>query len=175
MEVIILASDADAMDNLEKLAEERFVDMYETNKRAIAYLSESQKAKYERSTNASAIPVAVPWAFPDNIDFTIAEDSKAYERHMRTFDDGSFKTSINPWEDGALREELDNGAACRLRNLDRKSWSLSIPYKVNGMITSMYPDLLIPVGLIPHSFAAAFLLVHCCVCSFLLAFLVIRT
>jgi hypothetical protein len=28
-----------------------------------------------------------------------------------------------------------------LRNLDRKKWSLEIPYEVDGVTTSMFPDL----------------------------------
>ena len=42
-----------------------------------------------------------------------------------------------------MHEELNNGAVCWLRNLDRKSWALEIPYEVNGVATPMYPDLLI--------------------------------
>lgn len=34
-------------------------------------------------------------------------------------------------------------AVCWLRNLDRKRWSLAIPYKVNDIYTSMYPDLIV--------------------------------
>jgi type III restriction enzyme len=143
MEVIILTNDTDAMEHLEKLANERFIDMYEANKRAIARLGDARKASYERLTNASTVPIAIPWKLPDNIDFTVLEDSKTYERHLFTYDDGSFNTTLNPWEEGVLKEELKNGSVCWLRNLDRKSWSLSIPYRANGVVTPTFPDLVV--------------------------------
>lgn len=42
-----------------------------------------------------------------------------------------------------IKKELNNGAVCWLRNLDRKRWSLEISYEVGGVTTSMYPDLII--------------------------------
>jgi len=50
---------------------------------------------------------------------------------------------LNPWESGVIAEELQNGAICWLRNLDRKKWSLEIPYEVSGVTTSMFPDLVV--------------------------------
>ena len=50
---------------------------------------------------------------------------------------------VNKWESGVIDEELKNGAICWLRNLDRKKWSLEIPYEVNGVTTSMFPDLVV--------------------------------
>ena len=42
-----------------------------------------------------------------------------------------------------LQEEMNNGAVCWLRNLDRKPWSLCIPYEINGVAAPMYPDLVV--------------------------------
>lgn len=53
------------------------------------------------------------------------------------------ETYLNPWEKGVLQEEMNNGAVCWLRNLDRKPWSLCIPYETNGVAVPMYPDLVI--------------------------------
>ena len=38
---------------------------------------------------------------------------------------------------------MNRGAVSWLRNLDRKPWSLSIPYENNGVAVPMYPDLVI--------------------------------
>ena len=66
-----------------------------------------------------------------------------FEQHLYCSEDGTFETSLNTWEIGVVTEELKNGAVCWLRNLDRKKWSLEIPYEVGGVTTSMFPDLVI--------------------------------
>lgn len=64
-------------------------------------------------------------------------------RISRPKKEASCKASLNPWEAGVVKEELEGEAVCWLRNLDRKSCSLGIPYEVNGMVSTMYPDLII--------------------------------
>jgi len=143
IELIVLTSDTSAMERLNAFAEEQFIALYENNKRAISRLSEARKTVYDRLINASAVPVAVPWALPDSIDFSVSEESQTYEQHLYCSNDGTFKTTLNPWESGVVKEELQNGAVCWLRNLDRKKWSLEVPYEVGGVSTSMFPDLVI--------------------------------
>ncbi len=38
---------------------------------------------------------------------------------------------------------MAHGSVAWLRNLDRKKWSLEIPYEVDGIATPMFPDLLV--------------------------------
>lgn len=142
-EIIVLTSDTDAMERINAYAEEDFITLYENNKRSIARLNESRKNIYERLINASAQPISVPWLLPDSIDFSIPDDSIKFEQHLYCSEDGTFQTSLNQWERGVISEELKNGAVCWLRNLDRKKWSLEIPYEVSGITTSMFPDLLV--------------------------------
>ncbi|WP_406885185.1 DEAD/DEAH box helicase [Bacillus cereus] len=142
-EIIILTHDTDAMERINDYAEEEFITLYENNKRSIARLSEARKNVYERLTNASVQPISVPWILPDSIDFSKPDNSSKFEQHLYCLEDGTFETSLNPWESGVVTEELNNGAVCWLRNLDRKKWSLEIPYEVSGVTTPMFPDLVI--------------------------------
>ncbi|MDD3415948.1 MAG: DEAD/DEAH box helicase family protein [Lachnospiraceae bacterium] len=142
-EIIVLTSDTDAMERINAYAEKEFITLYENNKRSIARLNESRKNVYERLINASAQPISVPWLLPDSIDFSIPDDSIKFEQHLYCSEDGTFQISLNQWENGVISEELKNGAVCWLRNLDRKKWSLEIPYEVSGITTSMFPDLLV--------------------------------
>lgn len=66
-----------------------------------------------------------------------------FAQHLYCSEDGTFEISLNPWESGVVTEKLNNGAVCWLRNLDRKKWSLEIPYEVSGVTTSIFPDLVI--------------------------------
>jgi type III restriction enzyme len=131
------------MERLEEYAAAEFSSLYHVNQRAIAGLHETRRGFYERLINSSSQPVSMPWELPESIDFTLHTDDELFDNHLFVDDDGSFKTNLNPWEKGVLIEELNNGAVCWLRNLDRKKWSLEIPYEVNGAATPMFPDLLI--------------------------------
>jgi type III restriction enzyme len=142
-EIIVLTNDTDAMERINDYAENEFITLYEKNKRSIARLNEARKNIYERLTNASVQPISVPWILPNSIDFSVPENSMKFEQHLYCSEDGTFETSLNTWEIGVVTEELKNGAVCWLRNLDRKKWSLEIPYEVGGVTTSMFPDLVI--------------------------------
>lgn len=143
IEVIVLANNTDIMERLSTYAERLFSNLYENNKRAIAALPEARKQFYQKLISSSARPIAMPWQLPETIDFTVSDDSVKYQQHLYINDDGDIETYLNPWEKGVLQEELQNGAVCWLRNLDRKPWSLCVPYEVNGVSTPMFPDLLI--------------------------------
>ncbi|AVP64438.1 type III deoxyribonuclease [Clostridium botulinum] len=142
-EIIVLTNDTDAMERINAFAEEEFITLYENNKRAISRLNEARKNVYERLTNASVQPISVPWILPDSIDFSIPDNSMKFGQHLYCSENGTFETSLNPWESGVVTEELNNGAVCWLRNLDRKKWSLEIPYEVSGVTTPMFPDLVV--------------------------------
>lgn len=143
IEIIVLTNDTESMEELNAYAEEKFIALYEDNKRSIAKLSEARKNLYERLTNASSKPISIPWTLPDSIDISVPENSTVYDQHLYCSEDGHFHALLNTWESGVVDEELKNGAVCWLRNLDRKNWSLEIPYEVSGVTTPMFPDLLI--------------------------------
>ena len=143
VDIIVFVNETSAMERLEEYAAAEFSSLYHVNQRAIAGLHETRRAFYERLINSSSQPVSMPWELPVSIDFTLHTDDELFDNHLFVDDDGSFKTNLNPWEKGVLIEELNNGAVCWLRNLDRKKWSLEIPYEVNGVATPMFPDLLI--------------------------------
>lgn len=142
-EIIIMVNDTTAMDNLEKYAEDRFNSIWNEHQSDIGTLPEARKSWYRRLVRSSTTPLPEKWELPESIDFREYEDSQPFEHHLYVKEDGTFKVSLNPWEAGVVKEELDGDAVCWLRNLDRKSWSLGIPYEVNGMMSTMYPDLVI--------------------------------
>lgn len=142
-ELMVMVDDTQAMEALEKFAEERFNALWDEHRFDVGDLPEARKAWYKRLVHSSATPVAEQWKLPDTIDFSVSDDSQPFDQHMYVDENGSFRTSLNPWETGVVQEELYNGAVCWLRNLDRKQWSLGIPYEVNGVMTTMYPDLVV--------------------------------
>ncbi len=143
IEVIVLVNDGASLERLGSFAESEFYRLYEKHKYAIGGLSEMRKQVYAKLISSSPRPLFMPWELPLSIDFTVAENSVKYGRHLYVNSDGEMEISLGTWEADVLEEELMNGAVCWLRNLDRRPWSLCLPYKVNGVFTPMYPDLLI--------------------------------
>ena len=145
-EMIVLASDSEAMDRLEAFAGRLFNELYDTHQSAFRHLKEDRKDTYRKLAQSSTIPIALDWQLPQSIDFSIGEDAIALENHLFIpSEGGDFKVSLGDWEKGVIEEEMQEakGAVAWLRNLDRKKWSLEIPYEVGGVTTPMFPDLIV--------------------------------
>jgi type III restriction enzyme len=145
VEVVALTQDPDSMQRLESFAEEEFYKLYEEHKRHIAALKEEKRRKYyERLRLAAAEPQSIPWVLPESIDFNRSPQAPEYEKHLYLEEDGKFRVDLGNWEKDVVEIELqDESVVGWLRNIDRKSWSLEIPYRDAGKIKSMFPDLLV--------------------------------
>lgn len=144
IELIVVASDITAMDNLEQYAGVLFDEIYNDNRRAIQTLRFVEREKYERLISSGGNVTPLQWRPPFSISFNCSSTSCEYEKHLFVDDAGVCRISLNPWEDGVIREEFSRpDFVAWLRNLDRKNWSVEIPYKVAGINKPMYPDMMI--------------------------------
>jgi type III restriction enzyme len=145
VEVVALTQDHDSMQSLESFAEEEFNKLYEEHKRLIAALKEEKRRKYyERLRLATSEPQNIPWVLPESIDFNRSPNASEYKKHLYLEKDGKFRADLGSWEKEVLEIELQDGNVVGwLRNIDRKSWSLEIPYRDAGRIKPMFPDLLV--------------------------------
>jgi type III restriction enzyme len=144
VEVIVLAQDSDSMRSLEDFAETEFDRLYEAWRRQIAGLREQRRGHYEKLRLARATPKDIPWHLPECIDFRRTAHAPAIERHLYLEDNGHFRADLGPWEREVIERELTNSEVVGwLRNVDRKSWSLEIPYRDGGAIRPMFPDLVV--------------------------------
>jgi type III restriction enzyme len=142
--VIIFASDPVAMNNLEAFADTLFSQIYEEFKRAISQLESTRRADYEKLILASGSPVHIDWRAPFSIDFKRTSVSRRYDKHLYLDENGEFYGDLGTWEHEIIEEELSNSCVVAwLRNLDRKQWSIEIPYEVAGVEKPMFPDLMI--------------------------------
>lgn len=144
-EVIVLASDNDAMERLETFTNKLFNDIYDTYQTAFRRLKEERKDAYKKLALSSTTPIPLDWTLPQTIDFSIGEDAQIYDNHLFIpTEGGEFRASLNDWESGVVNEEMQKGDfVAWLRNLDRKRWSLEVSYEVDGVTTSMFPDLIV--------------------------------
>lgn len=144
VEAIVLARHPTQMGELEKRAEQAFNALYDQHKKAIHKLKEHRRANYEKLRLATAEPAEVPWHLPESIDFRRQPTDALWERHLYVEGNGQFRAALGTWEADVLKEELANPAVVGwLRNLDRKPWSLEVPYMSGGEVRPMFPDLVI--------------------------------
>lgn len=144
VETIVLARNAAEMAVLESLAETAFDSLYDQHKKAIYKLKEQRRINYEKLRLATATPKEVPWQLPASIDFKRLPTDDLWERHLYVEGNGQFRAKLGSWEAGVLKEELAKPEMVGwLRNLDRKPWSLEIPYETGGDVRPMFPDLVV--------------------------------
>jgi type III restriction enzyme len=130
------------MKALESAADQAFDALYDAHKKAISPLKEHRRRIYEKLRLATAQPQAVPWHLPETIDFRRPPAAPFWERHLYVESSGTFRAELGSWEVGVLLEELANPTVVGwLRNVDRKPWSLEIPYHTGGAARPMFPDL----------------------------------
>lgn len=144
VEAIVLARNAAEMAALESQAEVAFDALYDQHKKSISKLKEQRRTNYEKLRLATAKPNEVPWHLPASIDFRRLPADDLWERHLYVEGNGQFRTELGGWEKGVLKEELAKPEVVGwLRNLDRKPWSLEIPYETGGDVRPMFPDLVV--------------------------------
>lgn len=144
VEAIVLARHHPSMSAMESASEKAFDVLYDTHKKAIAKLKEQRRAGYEKLRLATAKPNEVPWRLPESIDFRRSASAEFWQQHLYVESDGQFRADLGTWEAGVLQQELAKPEVVGwLRNVDRKPWSLEIPYETGGDIRPMFPDLVI--------------------------------
>jgi type III restriction enzyme len=144
VEAIGLARNAAEMAALEAQAEAAFDALYDQHKKAIYQLKEQRRVHYEKLRLATAKPNEVPWHLPASIDFKRQPTDPLWERHLYVEGSGQFRAELGSWEAAVLKEELAKPEVVGwLRNLDRKPWSLEIPYQSGGKVVPMFPDMVV--------------------------------
>jgi type III restriction enzyme len=145
MEVIVLSQGHESMRNLEAQAEDKFNELYMNHKHHINRLGEQRRGHYDKLCLATPDPKPIPWRLPQTITFKRSSEARIYDKHLYVEEDGKFRVDLGPWEAGVLEEELqDESVVAWLRNIDRKPWSLEIPYQdATRTDRPMFPDMLI--------------------------------
>jgi type III restriction enzyme len=129
---------------LEAFASRKFDDLYEQYKWKIGDLKEQRRKQYEKLRLATAQPQSIQWLLPDSINFRRTTDAPQFAKHLYLEAPDTFRADLGSWEQGVLAAELaDPTVVGWLRNVDRQSWSLEIPYEDGGIIKPMFPDMVI--------------------------------
>jgi len=144
VEVVVVANNDAAMTAIEAYAAKEFDKLYERYKRDISDLKEQRRAHYNKLRLSAATEQTIPWQLPASIPWNRPPGAAHIEKHLYVEDDGKFKVELGTWETETLAEEFKNSKVVAwYRNLDRKPWSLEVPYRDAGTTKPMFPDLLI--------------------------------
>lgn len=141
LELFALCVDPDVTRKVENAAQGLVQQWMSVHRASIAHLEEASRALYDEIRNLAASPELTPLAYPAHIQGK--KTGNAWEKHLYVDDHGEYKQAFRPKEAETIERELRSpDVKAWLRNVDRKSWALCVPYEVNGEQKAMYPDFL---------------------------------
>jgi hypothetical protein len=108
----------------------------------IAELTEGEKQEYDEIRRLASEPEESVLRYPETIEVNKAD--QGWKKHLYVDEKGMFPQKFkSAWEIKVLEAEIQNEKLLGwIRNPDRKSWSLRVPYKLGGEWHTVYPDFL---------------------------------
>lgn len=144
IDCILFAADDDCIAQLNKYAECKFHEMNDKYRKYVVSRSEKCRKQYSSIIADGDIVSKHNFTLPETISAKVDKDGKKYYNHLFASEDGTAVIKLNSWEEGVLQEEQKrDDFACWLRNPPRQSWSLRIPYEMDGETKVTYPDFII--------------------------------
>lgn len=142
--LVLLVDNQPTLAALEEFANVEFDNLFKKNKLSITKLSEKRRGEYDKLRLQTNEPSPIEWRLPQSIDFRIGTTATKYPKHIYLDQQREFRSNLNSWEHEVVEEELkDELVVGWLRNLERKQWSLEIPYQLAGQYKPMFPDLVV--------------------------------
>lgn len=144
VETYELANDAVLWRILDDHAGARFNTLWQTYRPQITLLPREHRARYEELRIVARHEEAGILDLPETITLDIPPNSPAADGHLYVDDAGLFRLQLTGWEQAVLAAERDRpDFVTWVRNIDRKSWSLGIPYELGGQLRPLYPDFIV--------------------------------
>jgi len=144
IDCILFAADSECIKKLNKYAEDKFHALNDKYRKYVVTKSERCKKQYSDIIADGDKVSEHNFNLPEIISAKIESDGKKYTDHLFADDNGVSVIKLNSWESGVLEEEQkQDDFVCWIRNPSRQSWSLCIPYEINGETKATYPDFLI--------------------------------
>ncbi len=146
VDVILFVANEDCMNSLHIYAENRFHGLNDDYRRYIATIdSEKIRREYDSIVSDGDVISKHNFRLPETIQVPHEIGGKEYRDHLFVSDvTGTAKLKLNGWEaDLIAEEEKRPDFVCWIRNPSRASWSLCIPYEIDGEIKPTYPDFIV--------------------------------
>lgn len=142
LELFALGSQAEVMGKVEDEAQKLVQKWLKAHAATIGKLNEDSRAMYEEVMNLAASPELTPLVHPSVVQ--IRQGERAWLKHLYVDANDEYHFDFNTPESEVLEREIASKKVVGwLRNTDRKSWAVCVPYEVSGEGRPMYPDFLI--------------------------------
>ena len=147
VDVILFANDAAAMESLNAFAKKRFLDLHKKYRMVVANrCTEAVVDEYKKIVSNSDEVTSHVYHLPMDVSYYSDPKGKEYQDHLYV-NNATHSIQIklgSSWEESLIDEERrDPDFLCWLKNPPRKEWSLAIPYVMNGLKKTAYPDFLV--------------------------------
>lgn len=144
IDCILFAADDECIKKLNNYAEKKFHDFNDKYRKYVVSKSEKCKKQYSDIVADGDLISKHNFTLPETISAKIEQGGEAYIDHLFADENGKAVIKLNGWEKGVLTEEQGRpDYVCWLRNPSRQTWSLRIPYEMDGVTKSTYPDFII--------------------------------
>lgn len=144
VDCILFASDDECMRKLNSYAEKKFHELNDQYRKYVVSKSEKCRKQYSDIIADGDMVSKHNFNLPETISARVENGGKTYRDHLFADEDGNATIKLNGWESGVLEEEQrQSDFVCWLRNPSRQSWSLCIPYEIEGETKATYPDFIV--------------------------------
>lgn len=144
LDVIIYAGQTANREALQEWAKGEFHRLKTAYRMKFVNAAPNIREEYERIVKDGDAVSEYPLNLPSTVELKKDQDGLIYTDHLFADAEGKAQFKLNTWEQPVLQAEQANPEfVCWLRNLDRKPWSLTIPYTSNNDEKPMYPDFLV--------------------------------
>lgn len=148
IDVILFANDSSAIEELNILSKKRFLELHKKYRTVIANnYPENVTTEYKKIVSNSDEITEHAYHLPLDVSYVSDPAGKECSDHLYVSSTtGTIRIKLGSgWEEKLLDEERkDTGNfLCWIRNMPRKEWSLAIPYVMNGVKKTAYPDFII--------------------------------
>lgn len=148
LELVFILQNQQAWEALEKECGKRIEHLSNKYKSAIKNLTSSEREKYNKVKEIAKEPEALEMLPPAEImvgvDKTVGSGYCQFAKHLYIDDQGEYWAKLNTWETAVIQSEIARDDVVGwLRNYDRKTWALAMPYEMSGSISPLYPDFLV--------------------------------
>ena len=144
VDCILFAADEECMRQLNIYAEKKFHDLNDQYRKYVVSKSERCRKQYSDIIADGDVVSKHNFTLPETISAKVESGGKQYQDHLFANEDGVATIRLNSWETAVLEEEQKRpDFVCWLRNPSRQSWSLCIPYEMEGSTKATYPDFII--------------------------------
>ena len=144
LDCILFAADDDCMKQLNSYAETKFHELNDKYRKYVVAKSEKCRKQYSDIVADGDKVSKHNFTLPEIISARIEPGGDTYTNHLYADEDGKAIIKLNNWEKAVIEEEEKKpDFVCWLRNQVRQSWSLCIPYEIDGDIKATYPDFIV--------------------------------